>query len=404
MTHTLRTALKAKLADKQRRDGKRAVTDADRRRWELPATKWEEWQMPFDADDDWPVALRDALLAYRRAWRAKMDEVNAAIAANAEQEALVDQPEVVPGVVRVSGPFTVEGVMPAALSLDDEEPGPVDGPEGELDTFAMPNGDTADAEAYLDRMIRYLRQDGVRFPDNKVAAVSRLDPLPGDAWLHAEGEWNAANGSEHRLAVSFGPEHGPVTGVQVEEALRTAYRRGYDDLVFAGFSFDDAAQTLVQDDPNPRVRVHLAYIRPDVQMGGLLKETPSAQLFTVFGAPRTELREGDDGTYTVEMQGVDVYDPVQNVLQPTRADKVAAWFLDSDYDGQTFCVAQAFFPDRSAWDKLARALKGRVDDGAWDAFAGTVSLPFAAGEHRRVAVKVVDPRGNEVMRVHRLPA
>jgi len=161
---------------------------------------------------------------------------------------------------------------------------------------------------------------------------------------------------------------------------------------------------LAQDDPNPRVRVHLAYIRPDVQMGGLLKETPSAQLFTVFGAPRTELREEGDGTYTVEMQGVDVYDPVQNVLQPTRADKVAAWFLDADYDGATFCVSQAFFPDRSAWDKLARALKGRVDDGAWDAFAGTVSLPFAAGEHRRVAVKVIDPRGNEVMRVHRLPA
>jgi len=99
---------------------------------------------------------------------------------------------------------------------------------------------------------------------------------------------------------------------------------------------------------------------------------------------------------------VDIYDPVNNVLLPTNADKVAAWFLDSDYDGRTFCVTQAFFPDKSAWDKLARALKGVVDEAAFAALSGTVSLPFAPGPHRRVAVKVIDPRGNEVLRVHRL--
>jgi adenine-specific DNA-methyltransferase len=143
----------------------------------------------------------------------------------------------------------------------------------------------------------------------------------------------------------------------------------------------------------------LAHIRPDVNMGDLLKTTPSSQLFTVFGLPRVELKEASAGEWVVEMQGVDIYDPVENTIQSSRADKVAAWFLDSDYDGQTFCISQAFFPDSSAWDKLAKALKTAVDPQRFEAFSGTTSLPFTAGKHKRIAVKVIDPRGNEVMRV-----
>lgn len=121
LTTEIRHRLGLKLIDKQRAEGKRGVTDADRRRWELPekGKQWEHWQVPFDTDPDWPKELADAVTAYRKAWRAKMDEVNACIAANAEQEELVDQPEVVKGVVRVSGPFTVEAVQPPELSLSD---------------------------------------------------------------------------------------------------------------------------------------------------------------------------------------------------------------------------------------------------------------------------------------------
>ena len=121
MTPELRKRLERKLAEKQKAEGKRAVTDADRRRWLLPETEWREWEVPFDTDSDWPAQLTDALVAYRTAWRAKMDEVNATIAASAEQEKLVDQPEVERGVVRVAGPFTMEAVMPAEQS--DGEPG-----------------------------------------------------------------------------------------------------------------------------------------------------------------------------------------------------------------------------------------------------------------------------------------
>lgn len=230
---------------------------------------------------------------------------------------------------------------------------------------------------------------------------TRLDTRPGE-FLHAEGEWASEKGKTRKVAVSVGPEHGAVTAYQVENAIRQAHRRGVDDLVFAGFSFDAMAQAAIQDTENSEVQCHLAHIRPDVNMTGLLRETSNSQLFTVFGLPRTDLTKLKDGQYQITMEGVDVYNPVENSLMPTSADKVAAWFLDTDYDGRTFCVTQAFFPDKSAWDKLAKALKGVVDEERFAALSGTKSLPFPAGENNRVAVKVIDPRGNEVMRVHRL--
>ena len=301
----------------------------------------------------------------------------------------------------MSGPFTVEAVQPAEESLYDDSP--IGGePDEELDTFESGgNGsESANAEAYLDSMIRLLRNDGVRFPDNRTMEFARLDPIEADV-LHAEGTWK--DDTENRLiAVVFGPQHGPVTAMQVEECLPIASRRGYNDLVFAGFGFDGAAQAAIGDDPNPRVRIHMAHINPDVAMGGLLKETPTSQLFTVFGEPRTKVEMSEDDEYIVVMEGVDVYNPVDNMVTSEGGDRVAAWFIDSDYDGRTFCIAQAFFPDKKAWSKIARSLKGVIDPERFESFSGTTSLPFPAGEHRRVAVKVIDPRGNEVMRVHNL--
>ena len=391
----------SKLAEKERREGKRSITDADRRRWQLPDTVWREWEVPFDTDPDWPQPLQEALMDYRKAWRAKMDEVNECIAASSEGEELVDQPEVDRKRVRVSGPFTVEAVQPAEESLDIDSP--ISGePDEPLDTYDTETDgrNAANAEAHLDQMIRLLRNDGVRFPNNKTLKFATLDPLEGHV-LQAEGSWEDDE-TERRVAVVFGPQHGPITAILVEQCLRAAYRFGYDDLVFAGFSFDGAAQAAIQDDLNPNVRIHMAHINPDVAMGDLLKETPSTQLFTVFGMPRTELKETDNGEYIVKMEGVDVYNPVDHAVSSAGADKVAAWFVDSDYDGRTFCITQAFFPDKSAWDKIARALKGVIDEDQFEKFSGTESLPFRAGEHACVAVKVIDPRGNEVMSVHTL--
>ena len=401
VTPEIRTKLRSKLAEKERRDGKKSITDADRRRWQLPKGTWQEWEVPFDTDPDWPQALSEALTDYREAFCSKMDEVNGCIAASADGEELVDQPEVDRKKLRVSGPFTVEAVQPAEVSLDSDSP--IGGePEEDLDTFESDDvgGEPTNAEAYLDQMIRLLRNDGVRFPDDQVMKFAALDPLE-DGILHAEGSWED-NDEERNVAVVFGPQHGPVTVIQVEDCLRIAYQRGYEELIFAGFSFDGAAQAVIREDPHRRVRIHMAHINPDVTMGDLLKETPSSQLFTVFGAPRTEIETMEDGEYVVKMEGVDIYNPVENTVSSAGGDKVAAWFLDSDYDGRTFCITQAFFPDKKAWDKIARALKGVIDPERFEKFSGTESLPFPAGEHQRVAVKVIDPRGNEVMKVHNL--
>ena len=438
VTPETKRKLVEKLVAKHRREGANAVTGADVRRWLLPDTPsdwivpvgarrplkavtvrqaakyraqiptgaWPEWQAPFDADSDWPKPLQAALNAYRAAWRAKMEEVNACIGANADVEELVDKPEIVKGTVRVAGPFTMEGV----IALEEGPDSPIGGAPDELDSFAEEDGDAAvaNAEAHLDKMIRLLKASGVQFPGNRNQQFERLDPITGAALIHAEGEWPNGVGAARTVAVSIGPEAGNVTAWQVEEVVRNANRAGYDDVVFAGFGFDAAAQDAIENAAHPKLRLHMALISPDAAMDDLLKTQPGSQIFSVFSAPRVvgPTRQ-DDGEYVVEVEGMDVYDPVSNTLHPTDRERIAAWFLDTDYDGRTFCICQAFFPDKSKWRRLAKALgsTGLVDEAAFDALSGLRSLPFppppgrGAGEPWRVAVKVIDPRGNEGLRV-----
>jgi adenine-specific DNA-methyltransferase len=416
VTPALREQLRAKLTAKAKAEGQRAITDADRRRWLLPpdgrdrdaaARKratvdldfggWHAWEVPFDTDEDWPQPLSEAVSAYRAAWRAKMDEVNACIADNAAQEELVDQPRVVRGITRVSGPFTVESVLPALESLDEDSP--IGGMEGDLPAFDPANA-PQNVEAFQEQVLGWLRQQGVDFLDNKHQGFTRLEALTGSPVLHGQGEWGEPT---RRVAVSIGPRIGNVTELQVGQALRQAYQRGFEELVFAGFGFDAVAQGAIQQhaEDGGQVRTHLLLIRPDATMAGLLKDGPGAQLFTAMGLPRTRLERLKNGEFRIHMEGVDIYNPVDHRLVATGADKVAAWFLDQDYDGRAFCITQAFFPDKAAWEKLAKALKS-ADAERFRAFAGTESLSFASGKHARCAVKVIDPRGNEVMTTHRL--
>jgi adenine-specific DNA-methyltransferase len=256
----LKEKLVVKLIRKHREEGANAVTDADTRRWLLPDTAavliktfpaksplkgvtpkqaeayraaipkraWKEWEVPFDIDPDWPKPLQDTLTAYRTAWRAKMEEVNACIAANAEVEELMDKPESARGVVRVAGPFTMEGV----IAVEDGPDTPIGGAPDELETF---DGDAAvaNAEAHLDKILRLLKASGVDFPGNKNMRFSRLDSLNGASLIHAEGEWQNGDKKERRVAVSIGPEVGNITSIQVEDVIRDANRKGYDDVVFA---------------------------------------------------------------------------------------------------------------------------------------------------------------------------
>lgn len=439
VTAATRDAMVQKIIRKHREQGANSVTDADIRRWLLPGTHptlikslpaqkplkgvtpkqaesyraaipsggWKEWEVPFDADPDWPKPLATALTAYRTAWRVKMDEVNECIAANAVMEELVDKPEPVNGIVRVTGPFTMEGV----IAVEEGPDTPIGGAPDELDTFGQV--DVADkavvnAEAHLDKILRLLKISGVDFPGNKNMKFRRLDPMAGASLIHAEGEWVNGDKKDRRVAVSIGPEVGNISAMQVEDVIRDSNRKGYDDVVFAGFGFDAAAQDAIESGSHPKLRLHMALIRPDIAMGDLLKTQPGSQLFTVFSAPRVNgPTKQPDGEYRVEVEGMDVYDPVSNSLFPTDKERIAAWFLDTDYDGRTFCICQAFFPDKSKWGKLAKALgdTGVVEEDAFEALSGLTSLPFPRparlqkGEKWRVAIKLIDPRGNEGLRV-----
>lgn len=284
----LKTKLATKLISKQRTEGKRAVTDADRRRWLLPPDNrekevkltvdakfrgWYHWEVPFDTDPDWPKPLQDAVTAYRAAWHTKMYEVNACIQANAEPEELVNQPDMLRGIIRVSGPFSVEAVQPQEFSLD-ESASPIGGaPEPDEQTFhigkgevAMPpagigedrEADAKNADTYIDNMIRLLHMDGVRFPDNKEMKFTRLDPMGArSAMIHAEGRWMPPGETDPdpegraTVCVAFGPQYGPVTAAQVEMLIRASSRRGYDDLLIAGFAFDGPAQTVIEEADHP---------------------------------------------------------------------------------------------------------------------------------------------------------
>lgn len=367
---------------------------------DAPAGALLEWEVPYEFPSDWPEAARQPFAAFREAKQAMQKEMDESIARNAEQEVLYDQPYVKRNVVRVSGPFTVEAIPPPNLTalaetLENETPAP------EAESTLTPT-------AYLETLIEHLRKDGVTFPDNKKLVFASLTSCgSGYVSIHAEGEPENGEGNGlQRVAISFGPLHGPVTGWQVEEGLREARIGGYDAIIFCGFAFAPEAHAAITKYSHPQLRAFLAHIRPDMlttdaRGQSLLKATPTSQLFTVFGEPDVELQQTPEG-YIVRLLGVDVYDPVAGTVFSEAGDKVAAWFVDTDYDGRTFCVCQAFFPDKSAWEKLGRVLKGYLDPDKFALLSGTQSIPFAAGPHGQVAVKVIDYRGNEVMVVKRL--
>ena len=311
------------------------------------------------------------------------------------QETLFNKPIVERDKVRVSGPFTVEAIPVPVVREDSAQ--------------QTASASSSMLEGYADLTIELLRKSGITFPGGKQMVLENLRPTSSAGFVHAEGE-ATQNGDKVRVAVSLGPRYGPVTAKQVDEAIRSSYKMGFDVLVFAGFAFDPEAQATIQKNPIPKLRVQMAHISPDVIVGAysdspLLKTTKTSQLFTVFGEPDVKLEKNKDG-FIVRLRGVDLYDPTTGEVHSSNADEIPAWFLDEDYDGYTFRICQAFFPKeataKNPWDKLGNALRGLVDKEKMEKFRGTESLPFKGRPQQQVSVKVIDIRGNEVMAVRSL--
>jgi len=213
------------------------------------------------------------------------------------------------------------------------------------------------------------------------------------------------------LAIVFGPENGAVSEKLVYEAAREAHLRSYEQLLVIGFAIEASAREYV--DKTEKIHgIPATYIQatPDILMGDLLKTMRSSQIFSVAGLPDIAIRKlppeekGGSDRYEVELEGLDVFDPTTMEVDHSNGSNVPAWFLDTDWNGLSFHVSQAFFPRTSAWDSLKRALKGEFEDSVWDHLAGTTSAPFFAGESREIAVKVIDDRGNELLVVKSLDA
>jgi adenine-specific DNA-methyltransferase len=327
----------------------------------------------------------------------------------AESETLYDQPLKDSKKTRVAGPFTVEQIPSYGIDLDDPD---------SYDPAALAEDDRSDdirrrGSAEVDpvrsigELVDLLRIDGVRLPGGRHLEFLTLAPTADGGQIHADGEYEEA-GERQRIGVSFGPLHGPIGARQVEDVLREAVFAPYHAILFAGFAIDGAAQQFVQNYRTPKgLQLLMANIAADVLVPDLLKSRRGQQLFAVFGEPDVELRNVGGGEFQVSVRGVDVYDPASGEVTSDATDGIAAWFLDQDYDRRSFLISQAFFPGAGSsdpWERLSKNLRGWVDPEAFEMLRGTTSLPFKPGPEARVAVKVIDFRGNEAIRILDLPA
>ena len=301
-----------------------------------------------------------------------------------DPEVLYDQAEEVPRVLRVSGPFTLEALAQYALPADEE-----------------PSNDAVLDGDYVERLLDHLREEGVPNLTGPPLPFTSFGRLSTGGAIHAEGTYREEDsGHEISVAVSVGPLFGPVTPTQVKDAFTDA--SGFDRVLFLGFAFDPEAQAFAQK--QTRYDAELVHVRPDMVAGHLLKQTSDSQIFAPYASPDIVLRQEDDG-YVVEVKGLDVFDPVSGDVRASSRAEVAAWFLDRDYDGEVFLVTQAFFPygATDGWKKLARDAHAYLNTDRLAELSGYTSLPFEFGDQRRIAVKVVDLRGNEAVTVLRDP-
>jgi adenine-specific DNA-methyltransferase len=251
-------------------------------------------------------------------------------------------------------------------------------------------------------MTQILRQSKtLRLPGNRELVLAGIQRMASSDVLHAEG----LDAQGNRVAMVFGPEDGAISSDIVFEAAREAYFLKFSHLFFFGFAIQAKARELLEDRTKLRIPCTYVTVTPDVAMSDLLKTSRSSEIFSITGLPdavvRKTRKKNDDGAdlYEVELMGLDIFNPATMEQEAIEGQNLPTWMLDTDYDGMCFYATQVFFPKTAAWDNLQKSLKADFESTVWAHLAGTVSEPFVLGPSRRVAVKVIDERGNELMRV-----
>ena len=352
-------------------------------------------------------------------------EIEQAINKYADQETLYDQPLLDKSKARVTGPFTVEAVpAPTVKPIDD-----IINPAIPDNSIAR-SGETLRQSEWRDELLK----TGIRGKNGQYILFSRVESLPGTRWLHADaetkptppesprsrGEENLANtvketggsyGQPMRVVISFGPEHAPLEQRQVTQAIEEAQTLVPKPklIVFAAFQFDPEAAKDIEETNWPGVTLLKAQMNADLLTEDLKKKRASNESFWLIGQPDVALRRinrGEDaGKWEVEVHGFDYYNTKTGNIESGSVEKIAVWMLDIDYDGRSIFPRQVFFPmagEKDAWSRLARNLKAEIDEDLIESYQGTVSLPFEMGKYQRVAVKIVDDRGIESLKIIRL--
>jgi adenine-specific DNA-methyltransferase len=319
------------------------------------------------------------------------EEIDAAIARHADQELLVDQPYEDNKRVRVTGRFTVESLSPHRV-LDPEEQ---EQPETEVEAERE-----MERIGYVPNILDNLRKAGVqnRIKDERLS-FDTLEPHAGE-WIQATGTYADKDGVSRTVAVSIGPEHGTVGPLQIKNAAVEAVRGlGHDVLIVCGFAFDAQADETAKQ--FGELVVLPTRMNPDLLMGEeLLKKTGAGNLFMVFGEPDVNIKE-EEGELVVELLGLDVYDPTTGDIRSNSTDDIACWFIDTNYNRESFFVRHAYFTGAGdPYDRLKRALRAEIDEDAWSTLYSTVSRPFPKPETGRIAIKVINHYGDEVLKVY----
>lgn len=364
---------------------------------EAPANALLEWEVPREQPDDWPSTTTKPLAAFWKARIARQQEIDAAIAASADQEYLYDKPYLDKNTVRVAGPFTVESLSPhrvLAVDQDDELIDPID-PKVYPSRSRPDSGGQADFASII---LETLRISGVQqaHKADKIDFTS-LVGWPGD-YICAEGRYlEGENETEKRAGIFIGPEFGTVSRADLVAATREASDAGFDVLIACAFNYDAHSAEFTK---LGRIPILKARMNADLHMADTLKNTGSGNLFVIFGEPDIDIHEPAEGQLQVEIRGVDVFHPQSGEIRASNTDEIACWFIDTDYNEESFFVRHAYFLGASdPYKSLKTTLKAEIDAEAWASLYGSVSRPFEKPKSGRIAVKVINHLGDEVMKV-----
>lgn len=363
-----------------------------------PANGFMEWEIPREAPLQWPQHAKDALASFWAARGARQGEIDASITAKADAEYLYDKPYTDKAKVRVAGPFTVESLSPhrtLAVDWDDEL----------IDVLKAAEGKRKAAERdesvhdFAHMILENLKAAGVQQArkEDRIS-FSNLIGWPGE-FICAEGTYIEGE-KQKRAGIFIGPEFGTVSRPDLVAAAREAGDAGFDVLIACAFNYDAHSAEF---DKLGRVPVLKARMNPDLHMGSDLKATGAGNLFVIFGEPDIKILDAADGMKQVKVFGVDVFKPQTGEVISEGTDGIALWMLDTDYNEESFFVRHAYFLGANdPYKALKTTLKAEIDQEAWESLNSDISRPFPKPKNGRIAVKVINHLGDEVMKVFKV--